>query len=885
MKRIFAEGDSVSESLVREGTGQQARRGGRLPYIPGLDGLRAIAVVAVLLYHAGLNILGGFLGVESFFVLSGFLITALLLAEWREHGRVSLRGFWLRRARRLLPALFLLLAGALLYTIVLLPRETAEVRADTVAALAYVMNWHLILSGQSYFDPLLRPPLLQNLWSLAVEEQFYLLWPLLFVAGMRLLRVAGLLVVTLVAALGSALLMAALYRPGLDPSRIYYGTDTRAVGLLLGAALALIWMPGKAPSATDRRLGLLLDCAGTVALAGLIACFVFFSEQHPLLYRGGFALVSAITVIVIAAVTHPGARLVPWLLGWQPLRWIGMRSYGIYLWHWPVFMVTRPYVDLPLAGLPLLALRLAIVGALVELSYRYIEMPVRRGSMSWRRLWIGQDQSRPSPARLPRSITTVRWLYFLIPGLLLLSVGAASSRRQVSQVAVPQRATAITASRRGVETPTAPFLAVSPTVAMAARSTRPTVVPETTVGIARPTVIADAATKPMPTAAVVIPTQTAQAISATAPVAATPPAAPRPLDPALVAELQYVLDSTVADGFIPGAVLSIDIPGYIPWSGASGMADLRRGLPMEPDTLVHIASITKMFTAVVILQLVEEGKIELDTPIGVWLPDVVLFEETTTVRHLLSHTTGIYDYLEDRRFFVAAYQNPDRIWAPTELASTKGQIGPAFKPGAEGQWKYSSTNYVILGMLVEQITGRTLAEEMRQRIFGPLDLKQTFFAPDEAPQGMLAHGYIDESDRSDVSMTFVFATGNIISTADDLRRFADGLFDGRLLHPQSLGLMTALIDTGGAYDMPELEYGLGVMAARLNVGPDPDGIARPDAVSSVLGHIGGIAGFRSAVWRAPESGITIALSLNQADTDPNLLARDVLDAILTWQGR
>ena len=213
------------------------------------------------------------------------------------------------------------------------------------------------------------------------------------------------------------------------------------------------------------------------------------------------------------------------------------------------------------------------------------------------------------------------------------------------------------------------------------------------------------------------------------------------------------------------------------------------------------------------------------------------------------------------------------------------QFGAAFEPGTEGAWKYASTNYVILGMLVEQVTGKPLAEEMRQRIFDPLQLTHTFFAPDEPLTGELAEGYIDSSDRSDVSMTFVYATGNLISTADDLRRFVDALFGGRLIDAEALAGMMAVVDTGGAYDMPELQYGLGLMRAQFSVGAGPDGEMRPDEVRTVFGHIGGIAGFRSAAWWAPESQITLALSINQADIDPNLLARDAFDAILTWQGR
>ncbi len=520
-------------------------------------------------------------------------------------------------------------------------------------------------------------------------------------------------------------------------------------------------------------------------------------------------------------------------------------------------MVTRPYLDLPLAGLPLLALRLAIVGFLVELSYRYIELPVRRGAQPWH--WLGKVRFRSAPASAHgsfKNLYAIVLLCLLIAGVLLLSLPAQSNTlaRTNPQLAAP---VATSAS------------AVRPLTAM----TTATAVPAT-VWTNEPEVV------------VVGPASRKD--SAPTPLAVTPtpfPAVPQPLDPALIAALQTLLDDTVSDGFIPGASLSVSLPGYLPWSGASGMADPTRDVPMEVDTLAHIASITKMFTSVVVLQLVEEGKLDLDAPVSIWLPDVVRLADVTTVRQLLSHTSGIYDYLEDPQFYLQAYGNPDRNWTPAELVLMADQFGPAFKPGAEGMWKYSSTNYVILGMLVEQVTGRTLAEEMRQRIFDPLKLRHTFFAPDEAFQGTLAQGYIDASDQADVSMTFVFGTGNLISTASDLRRFAEALFDGQLLPAESLALMTAAVDTGGAYAMPELQYGLGLMQARLNVGAGPHGAQRPDEISTVLGHIGGIAGFRSAVWWVPESKIAIALSLNQADIDLNLLARDALDVILAWQGR
>ena len=360
-----------------------------LSYLPGLDGLRALAVIGVLLYHADLAWApGGFLGVEVFFVISGYLITSLLLAEWRQQGHVDLTAFWLRRARRLLPAAFVLIVSTLAFAVVFLPQEVAGLRGDALAAFGYVTNWSLILSHKSYFESVGRPPLLRHLWSLAIEGQFYLLWPLLFAAGLRLWRRRRMLLVTLVGAAASTALMASLYRPDVDPSRIYYGTDTRVAGLLIGAALALVWTPerlkGRAPS-------LWLDVIGLGALAGLAVFCLRLDEFQPLLYRGGFALVALTTAVAIAVAVHPRARLVPSLLSQRLLRWVGLRSYSIYLWHWPVYMVTRPQLDVPLEGWPLLAVRLAITGVLAELSYRYVETPFRRGALerAWRawRAW------------------------------------------------------------------------------------------------------------------------------------------------------------------------------------------------------------------------------------------------------------------------------------------------------------------------------------------------------------------------------------------------------------------------------------------------------------------------------------------------------------------
>ncbi len=370
----------------------------RLAYLPGLDGLRALAVVGVLLYHADAGLLpGGFLGVEVFFVLSGYLITSLLLAEWRREGRIDLQAFWLRRARRLIPALLAVLAATLTVASLFLPNDLARLRGDALAAVAYVANWHLIVGHTSYFEAVGRPPLLRHLWSLAVEEQFYLLWPPLLLLGLRWWRQPGpLLGLALAAALASSLLMALLYQPDTDPSRVYYGTDTRASGPLIGAALALA---GRLRWPRQQMPPWLLDLLGLAALGALAVAGLRLSDAEPGLYRGGFLGIDLVVAALLVAVVQPRGRLGR-LLGQQPLRWLGLRSYAVYLWHWPVFALTRPELDVPLDGWPLLALRLVLTGGLAELSYRLVEMPIRSGAVArawhtWaaargvRRWWLG----------------------------------------------------------------------------------------------------------------------------------------------------------------------------------------------------------------------------------------------------------------------------------------------------------------------------------------------------------------------------------------------------------------------------------------------------------------------------------------------------------------
>lgn len=388
----------------------------RLGYVGALDGLRALAVIAVLLYHADVLWLpGGFLGVEIFFVVSGYLITSLLLAEYRENNSIRLKQFWQRRARRLLPALFTLVIAVLVYAVIFLPDEVASLRGDVLAAFTYVTNWYLIVAQKSYFEVMGRPSLLRHLWSLAVEEQFYLVWPLLFAFVLTRFRPRAAVLLLMIGAAISALWMGAQFQPDTDPSRIYYGTDTRASGLLIGAALAFVGSQASArvkakkgqnklakilKQNKSRRIqkrkrprgrDWLLDGIGVLALVGLAGACLFWSEFDPFLYQGGMLLVAAATAFVIAAVVSETSPFFASVLSFGVLRRIGLRSYSLYLWHWPVFMLTRPQLDTTLEGMPLFVLRLALTFALAEISYRAIESPIRVGALG--KLWNAWKES------------------------------------------------------------------------------------------------------------------------------------------------------------------------------------------------------------------------------------------------------------------------------------------------------------------------------------------------------------------------------------------------------------------------------------------------------------------------------------------------------------
>ena len=364
-----------------------ATKGG-IQYIPAIDGLRALAVIAVMLYHLGFTwIPGGFLGVDLFFVISGYVITRLLLDSIAQSGGLDLRGFYLARIRRLLPALIFMVTTTIIAIGIWAPDTIKRLLIDTPFSLTGTINWWLVAKEQDYFESIGRPPLLQHTWSLAVEAQFYLVWPLIlyFVLkkfGKKHIPIAAL---TIAAASGITLFLVSLSLDAANTSKVshvYFGTDTHSFGLFLGAALAVSWIPQNFKITVSKRAQNFIDGVGIFGFIGILSTFLLIDESQPTLYKIAFPLAGIFGAAIIMSIVHPASRFAP-ILEFKPLLWIGERSYAVYLWHWVIFQVTRPSVDLAGEDWALYALRILIVFALADISLRYIELPVRRGVIQY----------------------------------------------------------------------------------------------------------------------------------------------------------------------------------------------------------------------------------------------------------------------------------------------------------------------------------------------------------------------------------------------------------------------------------------------------------------------------------------------------------------------
>ena len=397
-----------------------------IQYIPAIDGLRAIAVIAVILYHLGISwIPGGFLGVDLFFVISGYVITRLLLDSIQERGGLDLRDFYMARIRRLLPPLVFMIVVTSIVVGIWAPDTTKKFLTDAPFSIFGGMNWWLVFNQQDYFESSGRPPLLQHTWSLAVEAQFYLLWPLILLLvlkyfGKKVIPAAAL---TIAAISGVALMLVSFQLDATNSSKvshIYFGTDTHSIGLFLGAALAVSWIPQNFNLQVTRRAQDFIDGIGVFGFIGILATFALIDESKPTLYRIAFPLAGIFGTAILISIVHPASRFAP-LLRNKVLLWIGERSYAIYLWHWVIFQISRPQVDLDGENWALFSLRILLVLAMADISLRLVELPIRSGAVAY---WFGGMKYRTKAVRRKQKLTVALSLSIILITSAMVSVSA-----------------------------------------------------------------------------------------------------------------------------------------------------------------------------------------------------------------------------------------------------------------------------------------------------------------------------------------------------------------------------------------------------------------------------------------------------------------------------
>jgi peptidoglycan/LPS O-acetylase OafA/YrhL len=398
-------------------------------HIASIDGLRAIAVTAVVLYHLGISWLpGGFLGVDLFFVISGYVITRLILDSINKSSALDLRAFYWARLRRIYPGFLFMVFSTIIFIGVWAPEAIKRFLTDLPYALTGSMNWALVARHQDYFESIGRPPLLQHTWSLAVELQFYLIWPIILLTVLKYFGKANVARAALAIAMfsGAALFFVSLQLDAANSqqvSHIYFGTDTHSLGLFLGSALAVSWIPQNLSANIEKRAQDVIDGIGVAGLIGLIATFLFIDENNATLYKIAFPLAGIFGCLVIISLVHPASRFAP-IISSAPFTWIGQRSYGIYIWHWVVFQVTRPSVDLTGETWALYLARVLLVLALADISLRWIEIPFRQGNI--------QNWIRGIKYRAPR-VQLRHKSYIFISIFSLIAVSASISAQAINK--------------------------------------------------------------------------------------------------------------------------------------------------------------------------------------------------------------------------------------------------------------------------------------------------------------------------------------------------------------------------------------------------------------------------------------------------------------------